>query len=74
MTKGEELVGVHGVTLSCVFPGPAVRFSSFSLSGPTPPPLIGQHTVQVLRDTLSYGDDVIKELLESKAVAQNELF
>ncbi|KAM4718112.1 succinyl-CoA:glutarate CoA-transferase isoform 2-T2 [Anableps anableps] len=54
-------------------PGPAVRFSSFSLSGPTPPPLIGQHTVQVLRDTLSYSDDVIKELLESRAVAQNEV-
>ncbi|XP_032407158.1 succinyl-CoA:glutarate CoA-transferase isoform X2 [Xiphophorus hellerii] len=54
-------------------PGPAVRFSSFPLSGPTPPPLIGQHTVQVLRDTLSYSDDVIKELLESRAVAQNEV-
>ncbi|KAM4543570.1 succinyl-CoA:glutarate CoA-transferase isoform 2-T2 [Fundulus diaphanus] len=54
-------------------PGPAVRFSSFPLSGPTPPPLIGQHTVQVLRDTLSCSDDVIKELLESRAVAQNEV-
>ncbi|KAM4533929.1 succinyl-CoA:glutarate CoA-transferase isoform 2-T2 [Odontesthes bonariensis] len=54
-------------------PGPAVRFSSFSPSGPTPPPLIGQHTVQVLRDTLSYGDDLIKALLESRAVAQNEV-
>uniref|UniRef100_A0A3B4ZRL2 Succinyl-CoA:glutarate-CoA transferase n=1 Tax=Stegastes partitus TaxID=144197 RepID=A0A3B4ZRL2_9TELE len=55
-------------------PGPAVRFSSFSPSGPTPPPLIGQHTVQVLRDTLSYSDDVIRTLLESGAVAQNEAF
>ncbi|KAK5623085.1 hypothetical protein CRENBAI_019974 [Crenichthys baileyi] len=54
-------------------PGPAVRFGSFCLSGPTPPPLIGQHTVQVLRDTLSYSDDVIKELLESRTVAQNEV-
>ncbi|XP_041823994.1 succinate--hydroxymethylglutarate CoA-transferase isoform X2 [Melanotaenia boesemani] len=53
-------------------PGPAVRFSNFSPSGPTPPPVIGQHTVQVLRDTLSYSDDLIKTLLESKAVAQNE--
>lgn len=57
----------------CVCSGPAVRFSSFPLSGPTPPPLIGQHTVQVLRDTLSYSDDVIKELLDSRAVAQNEV-
>uniref|UniRef100_A0A1A7WRR9 Succinyl-CoA:glutarate CoA-transferase n=3 Tax=Iconisemion striatum TaxID=60296 RepID=A0A1A7WRR9_9TELE len=53
-------------------PGPAVLFSSFSPTGPTPPPLIGQHTVQVLRDTLSYSDDIIKELLESKTVAQSE--
>ncbi|XP_018548829.1 succinate--hydroxymethylglutarate CoA-transferase [Lates calcarifer] len=52
-------------------PGPAVRFSSFTPGGPTPPPLIGQHTVQVLRDTLSYSDDIIKTLLESRAVAQN---
>ncbi|KAF0028633.1 hypothetical protein F2P81_019720 [Scophthalmus maximus] len=44
--------------------GPAVRFSSFAPGGPTPPPLIGQHTVQVLRDTLSYGDDAIEALLE----------
>ncbi|KAF7647323.1 hypothetical protein LDENG_00174260 [Lucifuga dentata] len=53
-------------------PGPAVRFSSFSSCGPMPPPLIGQHTVQVLRDTLSYSDDIIKTLLDSGAVAQNE--
>ncbi|XP_074549675.1 succinyl-CoA:glutarate CoA-transferase [Halichoeres trimaculatus] len=54
-------------------PGPAVRFSGFTPAGPTPPPLTGQHTVQVLRDTLCYSDDVIKTLLETKAVAQNEL-
>ncbi|KAK9527385.1 hypothetical protein VZT92_013952 [Zoarces viviparus] len=54
-------------------PGPAVRFSSFAHDEPTPPPLIGQHTVQVLRHTLSYSDDVIKTLLDSKAVTQNEV-
>ncbi|KAM8731544.1 succinyl-CoA:glutarate CoA-transferase isoform 2-T2 [Acanthopagrus schlegelii] len=54
-------------------PGPAVRFSSFAHGEPTPPPLIGQHTVQVLRHTLSYSDDVIKTLLESRVVAQNEV-
>ncbi|XP_063768321.1 LOW QUALITY PROTEIN: succinate--hydroxymethylglutarate CoA-transferase [Eleginops maclovinus] len=52
-------------------PGPAVRFSSFPPAEPTPPPVIGQHTVQVLRETLSYCDDVIDALLESSAVAQN---
>lgn len=54
-------------------PGPAVRFSSFEMGEPTPPPVIGQHTVQVLRDTLSYSDDVISALLESGTVAQNEV-
>ncbi|CAK6979817.1 succinate--hydroxymethylglutarate CoA-transferase isoform X2 [Scomber scombrus] len=54
-------------------PGPAVRFSSFTSDQPTPPPLIGQHTSQVLRDTLSYSDDIITALLESGAVAQNEV-
>ncbi|KAM6908503.1 succinyl-CoA:glutarate CoA-transferase [Lycodopsis pacificus] len=54
-------------------PGPAVRFSSFAHDEPTPPPLIGQHTVQVLRHALSYSDDVIKTLLDSKAVTQNEV-
>ncbi|XP_049421747.1 succinate--hydroxymethylglutarate CoA-transferase isoform X5 [Epinephelus fuscoguttatus] len=54
-------------------PGPAVHYSSFTPDKPTPPPLIGQHTMQVLRHTLSYSDDVIKALLESGAVAQNEV-
>ncbi|CAJ1081567.1 succinate--hydroxymethylglutarate CoA-transferase isoform X1 [Xyrichtys novacula] len=53
-------------------PGPAVRYSSFTPAGPTPPPLIGQHTVKVLRDTLCYSDDIINTLLETKAVFQNE--
>ncbi|XP_034040200.1 succinate--hydroxymethylglutarate CoA-transferase [Thalassophryne amazonica] len=54
-------------------PGPAVRFSSFASSKPMPPPLIGQHTKKVLRDTLSYSDDIIRMLLESGAVAQNKV-
>ncbi|CAL8402260.1 unnamed protein product, partial [Gadus morhua 'NCC'] len=54
-------------------PGPAVRFSSFEYSSPPcPPPLVGQHTVQVLREALSYSDEVIGGLLEAGAVAQNE--
>uniref|UniRef100_H3D7Q0 Succinyl-CoA:glutarate CoA-transferase n=1 Tax=Tetraodon nigroviridis TaxID=99883 RepID=H3D7Q0_TETNG len=52
-------------------PGPAVRYSSFRPPEATPPPLIGQHTTQVLRDTLSYSQDAIKSLLEAKVVAQN---
>ncbi|XP_019749466.1 succinyl-CoA:glutarate CoA-transferase [Hippocampus comes] len=54
-------------------PGPAVRYSSFSHNNPTPPPVIGQHTVQVLRDVLAYSDEIVGELLESGAVAQNRV-
>ncbi|XP_028424729.1 succinyl-CoA:glutarate CoA-transferase isoform X2 [Perca flavescens] len=63
----------HPTAGSIVVPGPAVRFSSFPPAEPAPPPLIGQHTVQVLRHTLSYSDDIIQSLLESEAVAQNEV-
>lgn len=61
----------HPTAGRIAIPGPAVRFSSFSHGEPTPPPLIGQHTVQVLRDTLALSDDAIAALLESRAVAQN---
>uniref|UniRef100_A0A673XTV5 Succinyl-CoA:glutarate-CoA transferase n=1 Tax=Salmo trutta TaxID=8032 RepID=A0A673XTV5_SALTR len=54
-------------------PGPAVRFSTFESREPMTPPMIGQHTVQVLRDSLSYSDDVINQLLASGTVAQNEV-
>ncbi|KAL1006775.1 hypothetical protein UPYG_G00076930 [Umbra pygmaea] len=54
-------------------PGPAVRFSTFESKEPIPPPVIGQHTVQVLRDSLSYSDGVINQLLASGTVAQNEV-
>ncbi|XP_068199810.1 succinate--hydroxymethylglutarate CoA-transferase isoform X2 [Antennarius striatus] len=50
-------------------PGPAVRFSSFIHDDPAPPPVTGQHTTQVLRDLLSYSDDIITALREAKAVA-----
>ncbi|KAM8822665.1 succinyl-CoA:glutarate CoA-transferase isoform 3-T3 [Spinachia spinachia] len=63
----------HPTAGQVTVPGPAVRFSSFTHDRATPPPLIGQHTVQVLRQTLSYSDDVINALLESKAVTQNEV-
>ncbi|XP_053715131.1 succinate--hydroxymethylglutarate CoA-transferase isoform X2 [Synchiropus splendidus] len=54
-------------------PGPAVRYGGAPPAEPTPPPLIGQHTVQVLREVLSHDDDVIEELLQSGVVAQNPL-
>ena len=64
------------ITVILLFPyfiGPAVRFRSFEIGEPTHPPLIGQRTIQVLRDTRSDSDTVISMLLESGTVAQNEV-
>ncbi|XP_064362672.1 succinate--hydroxymethylglutarate CoA-transferase isoform X3 [Dromaius novaehollandiae] len=54
-------------------PGPAVRYSEFSMSQPKPPPLIGQHTVEILKGILGYKDAAIEELLSTGAVAQHEV-
>lgn len=53
--------------------GPAIKYSQFEVSNPKSPPLLGQHTVDVLKDTLGYKDDDIHELLSSGVVAQHEL-
>ncbi|XP_068012939.1 succinate--hydroxymethylglutarate CoA-transferase isoform X1 [Melanerpes formicivorus] len=54
-------------------PGPGVRYSEFAVSHPKPPPLVGQHTVEILKDMLGYEDDAIEELLRTGAVAQHEV-
>ncbi|KAJ8375102.1 hypothetical protein SKAU_G00056820 [Synaphobranchus kaupii] len=63
----------HPTAGKIAVPGPAVRFSSFKSRKPSPPPLIGQHTVQVLRNTLNYSDDSINMLLKAGTVSQNEV-
>ncbi|XP_031439651.1 succinate--hydroxymethylglutarate CoA-transferase isoform X2 [Clupea harengus] len=63
----------HPTSGTIQVPGPAVRFSNFEFDRPLPPPVIGQHTVQVLRDTLGYNDDVIHELLKLKTIEQHEV-
>ncbi|XP_071660864.1 succinyl-CoA:glutarate CoA-transferase isoform X4 [Patagioenas fasciata] len=54
-------------------PGPAVRYSEFAVSHPKPPPLVGQHTVEILKGMLGYEDDAIEELLCTGVVAQHEV-
>uniref|UniRef100_A0A3B4DJ47 Succinyl-CoA:glutarate-CoA transferase n=1 Tax=Pygocentrus nattereri TaxID=42514 RepID=A0A3B4DJ47_PYGNA len=61
----------HPTSGRITVPGPAVRFNSFEFDKPTPPPVIGQHTVEVLRDILGYSDEVINNLLASGTVFQN---
>ncbi|XP_066543394.1 succinyl-CoA:glutarate CoA-transferase isoform X2 [Amia ocellicauda] len=52
-------------------PGPAVRFSDFKTDDPKPPPQIGEHTVEILKNNLGYTDDHIHELLKAGTVTQN---
>ncbi|XP_029445393.1 succinate--hydroxymethylglutarate CoA-transferase [Rhinatrema bivittatum] len=54
-------------------PGPAVQYDEFKLSNPKPPPLVGQHSVAILKDTLGYSDDHINELLTARTVVQHEV-
>ncbi|XP_023445738.2 succinate--hydroxymethylglutarate CoA-transferase isoform X5 [Dasypus novemcinctus] len=53
-------------------PGPAVRYSKFTMSASRPPPLLGEHTVHVLKETLAYDDSTIGELLRAGVVTQHE--
>uniref|UniRef100_UPI00398E3744 succinate--hydroxymethylglutarate CoA-transferase isoform X1 n=1 Tax=Pristiophorus japonicus TaxID=55135 RepID=UPI00398E3744 len=63
----------HPTAGSIAVPGPAVRFSDFKVSNPKPPPLIGQHTVEVLKNVLGYSENYINELLAAGTVTQHTL-
>ncbi|XP_032920545.1 succinate--hydroxymethylglutarate CoA-transferase isoform X6 [Catharus ustulatus] len=63
----------HPTAGKIAVPGPGVRYSGFAVSHPKPPPLVGQHTVEILKSMLGYEDDAIEELLHTGAVAQHEV-
>ncbi|XP_024065560.2 succinate--hydroxymethylglutarate CoA-transferase isoform X2 [Terrapene carolina triunguis] len=63
----------HPTVGKIAVPGPAVRYSEFSASKPKPPPLVGQHTVEILKVALGYEDNAIEELLRTGAVVQHEV-
>jgi succinate--hydroxymethylglutarate CoA-transferase len=48
--------------------GPAVKYSETKPSIRIPPPLLGQHTDEILKDVLGYNDQRIQQLKEKKAV------
>ncbi|XP_049637834.1 succinate--hydroxymethylglutarate CoA-transferase isoform X2 [Suncus etruscus] len=53
-------------------PGPAVRYSQFKIAEASPPPLLGQHTIHILKEVLKYDDKAIGELLSAGVVTQHE--
>ncbi|KAF9093410.1 hypothetical protein BGX29_009955 [Mortierella sp. GBA35] len=48
--------------------GPAVKYSETKPSIRIPPPLLGQHTDEILKDVLGYDDEHIRDLKKNKAV------
>ena len=51
--------------------GPAVSFSESPNVLKYPPPMLGQHTVEILQQELQYDESRIKELEQSKIIQQN---
>jgi len=51
--------------------GPAMVFSESPTVLQYPPPALGQHTFEVLRQQLHYDDSRINELEQSKIIQQN---
>ncbi|CAG5119385.1 unnamed protein product [Candidula unifasciata] len=48
--------------------GPAVRFSETKTVDPTPPPLLGQHTDEVLEGLLGYSNEALSTLRNQKVI------
>ncbi|XP_032298437.1 succinate--hydroxymethylglutarate CoA-transferase isoform X3 [Coturnix japonica] len=63
----------HPIAGRIAVPGSGVRYSEFVVSHPKPPPLVGQHTVEILKGLLRYEDDAIEDLLRAGVVAQHEV-
>ncbi|XP_028918109.1 succinate--hydroxymethylglutarate CoA-transferase isoform X2 [Ornithorhynchus anatinus] len=63
----------HPTVGKIAVPGPAVRYSQFPMSEPRPPPLLGQHTEEILRNTLGYDDSAVADLLRRGVVEQHEV-
>jgi crotonobetainyl-CoA:carnitine CoA-transferase CaiB-like acyl-CoA transferase len=65
----------HPVTGTSRYPGFPMRFSAFG-SGlhPSPPPTLGQHNAEVLREELGLSDEEIEALREAKVIGERPSF
>eukprot|EP00794_Sanderia_malayensis_P009241 gene9241-10216_t len=60
----------HATAGTLKVPGPAVAFDGKTqMKEATPPPLLGEHTVEVLQELLNYDDSFINELQSGKIIA-----
>jgi crotonobetainyl-CoA:carnitine CoA-transferase CaiB-like acyl-CoA transferase len=57
----------HSVVGKMKFVGPPVRYSKFTEERSLPPPLVGEHTVALLRE-LGYSDEAIEELRAQQVI------
>ncbi|XP_071961740.1 succinyl-CoA:glutarate CoA-transferase-like isoform X2 [Antedon mediterranea] len=58
----------HPVAGKIRIPGPAVKFSSHSSNECIAPPLLGQHTEQVLKEVIDYEDATIAQLQKEQII------
>jgi crotonobetainyl-CoA:carnitine CoA-transferase CaiB-like acyl-CoA transferase len=58
----------HSVVGKMKFVGPPVRYSNFTEERSLPPPLVGEHTVALLRE-LGYSDQAIEELRAQQVIS-----
>lgn len=58
----------HPITGKVKLVGPPVTYSYASNIVRSPPPTLGQHTSEVLKNILKYSDDKIKHLMTEKIV------
>lgn len=53
--------------------GPAVKYSETPTAIRTPPPLLGQHTREVLKDVCEFDQDEIEDLIKKGIVFSSQI-
>ena len=59
----------HGAIGRTLFDGPPTRFSATPAHPTHAGPLVGQHTMEVMRDLLGYTEDEIADLAATGAIS-----